>query len=136
MDISEVRRHFTAYGSGELPEGELRNSIREALMEDPDLSPTFVALADAYRRANLIDAHLESAIIADITEVTGPKTALTMIRPPRAASQPYMAAPHLQTMSQPRVAQYASPSTLPHAPGSTTGSSWDMEERLAEVATA
>jgi serine/threonine protein kinase len=141
MDISEVQRHFTAYGSGELPEGVLRNSIREALSEDPYLSPAFVALADAYRRANLIDADLQSAIIADITEVTGPKLALTMVRAARPApvdaSRPSGSDTHEHPRTQPTARSLAeNDGTSPSSTGSGKGSAWDTDERLAEVATA
>ena len=81
MDIAELQRHFAAYGSGELPEVALRNSIRTALNEDPYLSSAFIALAEAYHRANVIDADLQATIVADIAEVTAPKLALTMLRP-------------------------------------------------------
>jgi serine/threonine protein kinase len=141
MDISEVQRHFTAYGSGELPEGELRNSIREALSEDPYLSPAFVALADAYRRANLIDADLQSAIIADITEVTGPKSSLTIVRPARPApfdsSRPNGSDTYQHPRTQPTARSLAqSGGSSPSSTGSSRGSAWDTDERLAEVATA
>jgi serine/threonine protein kinase len=72
MGLSEVQQHFTAYGSGRLPALELRNCIRSALTEDPQLSLAFLALAEAYRRANLIDAALHSTINADIAAVTRP----------------------------------------------------------------
>jgi serine/threonine protein kinase len=84
MGISEMQRHFSAYGSGQLPEFELRSFIRSALTEDPQLSPAFIALTDAYRRANLIDAKLQSTINADIVEITGPSLGLTMVRTPRS----------------------------------------------------
>jgi serine/threonine protein kinase len=141
MDISEVQRHFTAYGSGELAEGALRDSIREALSEDPDLSPAFVALTDAYRRANLIDADLQSAIIADITEVTGPKPALTMVRhappTPFAASRPGGSDSREPARTQPTSRSRAeNGGAAPASTGSGRGSAWDTDERLAEVATA
>jgi len=82
MGISEMQRKFSAYGSGELPEFELRTFIRSALSKEPQLTLAFVALTDAYRRANLIDASLHSMINADIAEVTGPNAAFeTMVRP-------------------------------------------------------
>jgi serine/threonine protein kinase len=71
MGLSEVQQQFTAYGSGRLPAPELRNCIRSALTQDPQLSLAFLALAEAYRRANLIDAAMHSTINADIAEVTG-----------------------------------------------------------------
>src|SRR3981081_2020624 len=82
MGIAEVQRPFNAYGSGQLPEFELRRFICDALAEDPKLSPAFIALTDAYRRANLIDAQLQSTINADIVEITGPSLGLTMVRTP------------------------------------------------------
>jgi len=82
MGISEMQHKLNAYGSGELPEFELRTFIRGALRNEPQLSSAFVALTDAYRRANLIDAHLQSVINTDIAEVTAPNLGLTMIRPP------------------------------------------------------
>jgi serine/threonine protein kinase len=72
MGLSEVQQQFTAYGSGRLPALELRNCIRSALTEDPQLSLAFLALAEAYRRANLIDAALHSTINSDIAAVTRP----------------------------------------------------------------
>jgi Protein kinase domain len=83
MSIAEMQRHFTAYGSGQLPEFELRSRIRSALAQEPQLSPACMALTDACRRANLIDAKLQSTINADIAEVTGPILGLTMVRSPR-----------------------------------------------------
>jgi serine/threonine protein kinase len=82
MGISEMQHKLNAYGSGELPEFELRTFIRGALRNEPQLSSAFVALTDAYRRANLIDANLQSIINTDIAEVTGPNLGLTMIRSP------------------------------------------------------
>jgi serine/threonine protein kinase len=84
MGISEMQRHFSAYGSGQLPEFELRRFICDALTQDPQLSPAFIALTDAYRRANLIDAQLQSTINADIAELTDPSPDLTMVRSPAA----------------------------------------------------
>ncbi len=80
MGVAEMQRHFTAYGSGELPEIQLRNLIRSALSREPQLSPDLIALTEACRRANLIDAKLQSTINADIVEVTGPSFDLTMVR--------------------------------------------------------
>ena len=84
MGIAEVQRKFSAYSSGRLPEIELRNCIKSALNEDPQLYPIFVELAEVYRRANLIDAGLQSTINADIAEVTGPRLELTRVRPARS----------------------------------------------------
>jgi serine/threonine protein kinase len=143
MDISEVQRHFTAYGSGELAEGELRNSIREALSEDPELSPAFVALADAYRRANLIDADLQSAIIADITEVTGPKLGLTMVRTgrptPAISSWPTASRGRDPFMTQPTARSLAerNGARTPSLPAGFTGDSgWSTGGHVGDVATA
>src|ERR1700722_13303271 len=86
MGIAEVQRHFNAYGSGQLPEFELRRFICDALAEDPKLSPAFIALTDAYRRANLIDAQLQSTINADIADLTGPSPDMTLMRAPTTRS--------------------------------------------------
>ena len=72
MELAEVRRRFSAYASGDLTQSELRNVIRAALVEEPMLSTAYIALAESYRRANVIDAELQSNIVADITDVTGP----------------------------------------------------------------
>jgi serine/threonine protein kinase len=73
MDITEVRHRFAAYGSGKLSQDELRNNIRDALSREPFLSPAYIALCEAYRRAQVIDAELYSSIVADIREITGPR---------------------------------------------------------------
>src|SRR6516225_5197354 len=73
MSIAEVQRHFTAYESGEIPEFELRNCLRNAIAQEPELCSAFVALIEAHRRANLIDPNLQSTLNADIEEVTGPR---------------------------------------------------------------
>ena len=49
MGILEMRRHFAAYGSGELPEGQLRNLIRNALSHEPQLGQEFIALVGLER---------------------------------------------------------------------------------------
>ena len=72
MELKELRRRFADYASGDLSESELRNVIRAALVEEPMLATAYVALAAAYRRANVIDDELQSSIVADITDVTGP----------------------------------------------------------------
>ena len=82
MGISEMQLKFNAYGSGELPEIELRNFIRSALTQEPQLSSALVALTDAYRRANLIDANLQTMINADIAAVSAQNQGLTMVRWP------------------------------------------------------
>lgn len=81
MGIAEVQRHFTAYESGEIPEFELRSCLRNELAQEPELSSAFLALVEAYRRANLIDPELQTTLNTDIAEVTGPRKGLTMIRP-------------------------------------------------------
>src|SRR5579863_6570759 len=135
MDISEVQKHFTAYGSGQLPEYELRNCIRSALCEDPELSPAFLALAEAYRRANLIDANLQLTINADIAEVTGPRLGLTMVRPARPGK------PNVDWLADERAANSTDVDDsarvsggAPASTGSTHGSAWESEEWLTEVA--
>src|SRR5215472_476427 len=81
MGIAEVQRHFTAYESGQIPELDLRNCLRNAIAREPELSSAFLALIEAHRRANLIDLNLQSTLNADIEELTGPRVASTMIRP-------------------------------------------------------
>ena len=150
MSIAEMQRHFTAYGSGELPEFELRSLIRSALAQEPQLSPACMALADAYRRANLIDAKLQSTINADIAEVTGPILAgLTMVRPPRANTPWISDGPAANSnevsfvtrgLTGPEAAvapntDFGSFSLPTTGTGSTSGSKWDVEGGLAEVST-
>lgn len=127
MDISDVQRQFTAYGHGQLPESELRSCIRAALSAEPGLSPTFIALADAYCRAHFIDDELRSTIVADIAEITAPKFELTRVRPGAVAMLD-----RLRTSPTGPGFQGADPVTT--RPGSTTGSAWDTAERLSEVA--
>jgi serine/threonine protein kinase len=170
MGISEMQRHFSAYGSGQLPEFELRTFIRDALTEDPQLSPAFIALTDAYRRANLIDAKLQSTINADIVEITGPSLGLTMVRTPgpgrsntgwipddRAANSTDVSVP-MGVLTGAPMARRGAPGSARTGPGPnalpppqdytasntggsptrtglTSGSSWDVDERLAEAAT-
>src|SRR6202000_2488899 len=81
MDMLEVRRCFTAYGSGEIAESELRGRIRRALSVNPRLSTAYIALAEAYRRANIIDVRLHSTINADIAEITSPPLGNTRVGP-------------------------------------------------------
>ncbi len=193
MGISEMQRKFSAYGSGELPEFELRTFIRSALSKEPQLSMDFVELTEAYRRANLIDASLQSTINADIAEVMGPNFGFaTMIRPvgsvmraptradvraanstdvnapPRSVTSPMEPMLPLAPMARNsaatsvRSAPVPGAATSPPAPaapgggwsaraqaarstnnttdppantGSTTGSNWDTDARLNEVAT-
>jgi hypothetical protein len=143
MGISEMQRHFTAYGSGQLPEFELRSFIRSALAQEPQLSPAFMALTDAYRRANLIDAKLQSTIAADIAEVTGPILDLTMVRAPRpntpwisdgpaANSTDLNVATRGLTGPEAAVAPNTISSSLTTGTGSTGGSKWDVDA-LAET---
>ena len=80
MGIAEARQQFSAYGSGQLPEFELRGFIRRAIQQEPQLSYAIIEMTDAYRRANLIDDQLHSTITADIDEVTRPMTGITMVR--------------------------------------------------------
>ncbi|HEV7441460.1 MAG TPA: serine/threonine-protein kinase, partial [Steroidobacteraceae bacterium] len=149
MSIAEMQRHFTAYGSGQLPEFELRSRIRSALTQEPQLSPACMALMDAYRRANLIDAKLQSTINADIAEVTGPIMGLTMVRSPRpntpwisdppAANSAHvnvatrgLTGPEAAVAPNTNVSSLSSPTT---GTGSTNGSKWDVDA-LAEVGVA
>ena len=173
MSIAEVQRHFTAYESGEIPEFELRNCLRNAIAQEPELCSAFVALIEAHRRANLIDLDLQSTLNADIEEVTGPRVALTMIRPrpagwfvtdpdsshislppmyaspdlaPRqdAESTPEFAANdqsepsyrrhHTDTDAQPGVPPFSNTGGRGVTTGSTSGSSWETDERLTEIA--
>ncbi|MDB6159667.1 MAG: serine/threonine protein kinase [Gammaproteobacteria bacterium] len=143
MGIAEMQRHFTAYGSGQLPEFELRSFIRSALAQEPQLSPALMALTDAYRRANLIDAKLQSTINADIAEVTGPILDLTMVRSPRpntpwisdgpAANSPDV---HVATRGLTGPEAAVAPNTISNSlttgTGSTGGSKWDVDA-LAEA---
>jgi len=55
MGIAEVQRHFAAYELGQIPEFELRSCLRNELAQQPELSSAYIALVEAYRRANLID---------------------------------------------------------------------------------
>jgi serine/threonine protein kinase len=162
MGIAEVQQHFTAYESGEIPEFELRNCLRNALAQEPALSSAFIALIEAHRRANLIDLSLQSMLNADIEEVTGPRAALTMIRPRPVgwfATDPdlgHITIPHLYAspdlkprddQSQPSYGRDSTGSDAqPDLPafsdtggrgvttGSTTGSSWEAGERLTGIA--
>jgi serine/threonine protein kinase len=181
MGIAEVQRQFTAYESGQIPEFELRSCLRNALAQEPELSSAFVALVEAYRRANLIDPELQTTLNTDIAEVTGPRKGLTMIRPrpsgPRPsdnlgwfAADPYpshltippinalpgaVPRPEAQSSQGFAIHDHSQPSsreeyptertgTHPGAPppgntrgattNSTTGSSWETDERLNEIA--
>jgi serine/threonine protein kinase len=122
------------------------------LRQEPELSSAFVALTDAYRRANLIDAQLQTTINADIVEVTTPMN-LTMVRNVPAnmtrvrtleAERPspgwvddfsaanstnLNTAPGWQTRP-PAAVKGTAPAT---ATGSTVGSTWDVAEGSCEV---
>ena len=173
MSIAEVQRHFTAYESGEIPEFELRNCLRNAIAQEPELCSAFVALIEAHRRANLIDPNLQSTLNADIEEVTGPRVPMTMIRPrpvgwfvpdpdpshftvpemyaspdlaPRGEpdssagfaandqSEPSYRRHHTDTDAQPDGPVFSNTGGRGVATGSTTGSSWETDERLSETA--
>ena len=181
MSIAEVQRHFTAYESGQIPEFELRSCLRNALAQEPELSSAFLALVEAYRRANLIDPELQTTLNTDIAEVTGPRKGLTMIRPrpsgprptdnmgwfavdpdpshvtipPMYASPDAVPRPEAQNLQGFATNDHSQPShrgeyttartgTHPSGPplsntrgattGSTTGSSWETDERLNEIA--
>jgi len=146
MGISEAQQHFSAFGSGQLPEFELRSFIRKSLQQEPELSSAFVALTDAYCRAHLIDAKLQSTINADIVEVTRPAA---LKRPPPADDT----GPMTLTMIRPRRGEPSNPQWLaesraanstnvdpaagagPSSTGSTGSSQWDITEGLSEVGT-
>src|SRR6516165_10468761 len=82
MEIADVHRRFAAYASGGVTEIELRNVIRSALLEQPSQSEAYIALTEAYRYANVIDEDLQSDIVADITELTGPRHEPSEVPPP------------------------------------------------------
>jgi serine/threonine protein kinase len=173
MSIAEVQRHFTAYESGEIPEFELRNCLRNAIAQEPELCSAFVALIEAHRRANLIDLDLQSTLNADIEEVTGPRVPMTMIRPrpvgwfvpdpdpshltvpemyaspdlaPREEpesslgfaandqSEPSYRHHHTDTGAEPGAPAFSNTGGRGVATSSTTGSSWETDERLTETA--
>jgi serine/threonine protein kinase len=156
MGIAEVQRHFNAYGSGQLPEFELRQFICDALAEDPKLSTAFIALTDAYRRANLIDAQLQSTINADIADLTGPGPDMTMVRAPatrirstdwiadgRAANStdvnlpagvrtgPPMASPARRGPNPALQDRVSNTAPLPPGYGAATDSSWRLDNPAA-----
>ncbi len=151
MGVAEMRRHFTAYGSGQLPEVQLRNLIRSAVSREPQLSSEFIALTDACRRANLIDAKLQSTINADIVQVTGPSFDLTMVRSvaPEARDHGWFADDHaanatdlnvptgaIEEAHEPGIGnlgQAAVTGSRPVRTGGTGASSWDITDRLSEV---
>src|SRR5581483_3875908 len=162
MKISEAQQHFSAYGAGQLPEFELRSFIRSALRQEPQLSSAFVALADAYRRANLIDAQLQTTIKADIAEVTSPMggtptvlrvssetptAAATVLRLStaqqshpgwipdiRSANSTDVQNTPAATTGPPLKSGYTNP-PAPAVTGSTTGSMRDLGDALTNTAT-
>jgi hypothetical protein len=124
MGIAEARQQFSAYGSGQLPELELRGFIRRAVQLEPQLSYAIIEMTDAYRRANVINDQLHSTIAADIDEVTRPMMGTTMVR--KRGTEPF----HSDWV--PPVS--AANSTDVGVPPRSTGSSdWDMAEGLTEV---
>jgi serine/threonine protein kinase len=135
MSISEAQKQFNAYGSGQLPEFELRSFIRSSLRREPQLSSAFIALTDAYCRANLIDDNLHTTINSDIVEVTAPMNqpmsrsspggSPTMIRTPAAQRS------NTDWMDVP-AANSASVNRIPAATGPSTASNWDIGEELLE----
>jgi hypothetical protein len=150
MDIIEVRQRFAAYGVGELSESELRSSIRRALTEQPQFSSTYVALTEAYRRANVIDSDLHSTIIADITEITGPQpeSGAVLATPAGTDGKTVFSARGKGSAGSEAAQPPAPPGVAEAAPApdretttgpsttttGSTGSAWDSPERLAEVA--
>jgi serine/threonine protein kinase len=124
MGIAEAREHFSAYGSGQLPEFELRGFIRRAVQLEPQLSYAIIEMTDAYRRANVIDDQLHSTITADIDEVTRPMMGATIVRKRSTGSLPGGWVPPVTAANSTDVG-------IP--PGSTGGSDWDMAEGLTEI---
>src|SRR3569833_1900568 len=143
MGIPEMQRQFKAYGSGQLPEFELRRAIRAALSEEPRLSQALIDLIDAYRRAEMIDAGLYSTLNSDIAEVVGPYMEMTMVSPAGIARRPWqqdsraatstdvnlpsinITSP-LSVISLPaRPPTYTTPPASSSPTVSTTGAGWD-----------
>jgi serine/threonine protein kinase len=124
MGIAEARQQFSAYGSGQLPEFELRGFIRRAVQQEPQLSYAIIEMTDAYRRANVIGDELHSTITADIDAVTRPMMGATIVR--KRGTEP------LQGAWVPPVSA-ANSTDVGVAPGSTGNSDWDMSEGLTEV---
>ena len=124
MGIAEARQQFSAYGSGQLPEFELRGFIRRAVQQEPQLSYAIIEMTDAYRRANVIGDELHSTITADIDAVTRPMMGATIIR--KRGTEP------LQGAWVPPVSA-ANSTDVGVTPGSTGNSDWDMSEWLTEV---
>ena len=113
MELAELRRRFIAYASGDLTQSELRNVIRAATVEEPMLSTAYIALAESYRRANVIDDELQSSIVADITDVTGPHPEARIPRSP-----PYQreAHPPAVAVDDTRVSRVAGAGLAPGGP--------------------
>jgi serine/threonine protein kinase len=132
MGIAEARQQFSAYGSGLLPEFELRGFIRRAVQLEPQLSYAIIEMTESYRRANLIDDQLHSTIAADIDEVTRPTMGATIVRKRGAEERGPTAAP--LTMPHSGAAPFiASFDGSAGRTGSTGSSDWDMTEGLLEV---
>ena len=117
MGIAEARQQFSAYGSGQLPEFELRGFIRRAVQQEPQLSYAIIEMTDAYRRANLIDDQLQSTIAADIDEVTRPTMSPTVVR---------------TRGSGPLHGGWVSPAGAANSTD-VGGSNWEMAEGLTEI---
>jgi predicted Ser/Thr protein kinase len=126
MGIAEARQQFSAYGSGHLPEFELRGFIRRAVQLEPQLSYAIIEMTESYRRANLIDDELHSTIAADIDEVTRPMTGATIVR--KRGAEDVGSTPRLRTA--PFIASFDG---SPGRTGSTGSSDWDMADGLLEV---
>jgi hypothetical protein len=153
MEIADVHRRFAAYASGGVTEIELRNVIRSALLEQPSQSEAYIALTEAYRYANVIDADLQSDIVADITEITGPRHAANEAPPPpRSTTDTLFADASFAGRTDLRASRTgpaAQPSggltkiaatgpgsvTGSRRTGSTTGSNWDLPEWTTQPAT-
>jgi serine/threonine protein kinase len=134
MGISEMQRQFKAYGSGQLPELELRRAIRGALSEEPRLSQAVIDLSDAYRRADLIDANLHSTINSDIVEVTGPDLEMTIVRPRTVWGNGGQAA-NASDVNLPSGSITSPLLPATNNTGSTTDSGWDTSGQLNEIST-
>jgi Protein kinase domain len=130
MGVSEMRRHFTAYGSGELQEVQLRTIIRSELSREPQLGQELIALTDDCRRANLIGQRLQSNINADILEITSPNFDLTKIRAPGPgpdwAESASFGSRHAANSTAPNLSQ-------PAGTGSNSTGSWGLADGLSEV---
>jgi serine/threonine protein kinase len=160
MEIADVHRRFAAYASGSVTEVELRNVIRSSLLEQPSLSEAYLAMTEAYRCANVIDAELQSDIVADITEITGPPGAPQDAPPSRSPTDTLFAdasfagrtdfrgsravPPASQTTGGLTKIAATGPGSVPgrtgtgsvtgRRTGTTTGSNWDMPEWTVQPA--